>query len=98
MPADLGKKYICFQCGTKFYDFNKPEVLCPKCNANQKAAPAKVKAPKKEKSVHVIDDDEASPDSEQSDQAEEFSPDTVGLDHKREGIDPGDLRMDDYDE
>lgn len=97
MPADLGKKYICFNCGTKFYDFKKPEAICPKCNANQKVAPAKVKAPKKEKSVHVIEDDET-PEGEQAEQTEEFSADAVGLDHRREGIDPGDLRMDDYDE
>lgn len=97
MPADLGKKYICFNCGAKFYDFKKPEAVCPKCNANQKAAPAKVKAPKKEKSVHVIEDDET-PEGEAAEQTEEFAADAVGLDHRREGIDPGDLRMDDYDE
>ena len=89
MPADLGKKYICFNCGTKFYDFKKPEAVCPKCNANQKGAPAKAKAPKKEKAAHVIEDEE----SEQQEHAE-----NMGLDHRREGIDPGDLRMDDYDE
>ncbi|HEU4952301.1 MAG TPA: TIGR02300 family protein [Holophagaceae bacterium] len=97
MPADLGKKYICFNCGTKFYDFKKPEAVCPKCNANQKSAPAKVKAPKKEKSVHVIEDDEAA-EPEHAESVDEFSADAVGLDHRREGIDPGDLRMDDYDE
>lgn len=97
MAADLGKKYICFNCGTKFYDFKKPEAVCPKCNVNQKAAPAKVKAPKKEKSVHVIEDDETA-ETEHAEGVEEFSADAVGLDHRREGIDPGDLRMDDYDE
>jgi hypothetical protein len=37
--GDLGNKYICFQCGTKFYDLRRPEPLCPKCGANQKNAP-----------------------------------------------------------
>ena len=37
MP-DLGKKYECFNCGTKFYNLGKPEALCPKCGANQKNA------------------------------------------------------------
>ena len=97
MPADLGKKYICFNCGTKFYDFRKPEAVCPKCNANQKGAPAKAKAPKKEKAAHVIEDEE-SEQQEHAENMDEFSADTVGLDHRREGIDPGDLRMDDYDE
>ncbi len=95
--ADLGKKFTCYQCGTKFYDFKKPEAVCPKCAANQKNAPAKAKAVKKEKTVHVIEDDEAA-EPEHAEGMEEFSADTVGLDHRREGIDPGDLRMDDYDE
>jgi hypothetical protein len=37
MP-DLGKKYECFSCGTKFYDLGRPDPLCPKCGANQKQA------------------------------------------------------------
>ncbi len=39
MP-DLGKKYECFSCGTKFYNLGKPEAICPKCGANQKDARA----------------------------------------------------------
>jgi hypothetical protein len=39
MP-DLGKKYECFNCGTKFYNLGKPEAICPKCGANQKDARA----------------------------------------------------------
>ena len=27
-----GIKYFCTNCGTKFYDLNKPEAICPKCN------------------------------------------------------------------
>lgn len=34
----LGTKHECFNCGTKFYDLGKSEVLCPKCGANQKDA------------------------------------------------------------
>ena len=37
MP-ELGKKYTCYSCHTKFYDLGKPEPLCPKCNANQRDA------------------------------------------------------------
>ena len=41
MPAkDLGNKYVCFKCSTKFYDLKKPDPLCPKCGANQKESPA----------------------------------------------------------
>jgi len=37
MP-DLGKKYECYNCRTKFYNLGKPEAICPKCGANQKDA------------------------------------------------------------
>jgi len=36
----LGKKFTCYNCGTKFYDLNKPEKICPKCGADQMAKPA----------------------------------------------------------
>ena len=96
--ADLGKKFTCFQCAAKFYDFGKPEALCPKCGANQKSAPAKPKAVKKEKSVHVIEDDfPAEPEAESLE--ETFTENVVAIERGRsEGFDPGDLRMDDYDE
>jgi hypothetical protein len=41
MARELGSKFICFNCGTKFYDLHKPEPLCPKCGANQHEIPAK---------------------------------------------------------
>jgi hypothetical protein len=41
---DLGTKHTCFKCGTKFYDFRKPEPLCPKCGADQRQSPV-TKAP-----------------------------------------------------
>ncbi len=41
MPArDLGHKYDCFKCGTKFYDLKKPAPVCPKCGADQREKPA----------------------------------------------------------
>ena len=33
---NLGNKFECFSCGTRFYDLGKPEAICPKCGANQK--------------------------------------------------------------
>ena len=39
MARDLGSKYICFKCGTKFYDLKKPVPSCPKCGADQREAP-----------------------------------------------------------
>jgi hypothetical protein len=37
MP-NLGRKYTCYSCHTKFYDLGKPEPLCPKCGADQRDA------------------------------------------------------------
>ena len=37
MP-DLGRKYTCYSCHTKFYDLGKPEPICPKCGADQRDA------------------------------------------------------------
>ncbi len=39
----LGNKWECFSCGAKFYDLNKPEPLCPKCEANQLERPKAVR-------------------------------------------------------
>ncbi len=33
--ADLGKRYKCYKCGTKFYDLNKPDPICPSCGEDQ---------------------------------------------------------------
>ncbi|HVE84035.1 MAG TPA: FYDLN acid domain-containing protein [Myxococcales bacterium] len=41
MPAkDLGNKFVCFKCSTKFYDMKKPDPVCPKCGADQRESPA----------------------------------------------------------
>lgn len=41
MPAkDLGSKFVCFKCATKFYDLRKPDPICPKCGADQRESPA----------------------------------------------------------
>jgi hypothetical protein len=37
MP-ELGKKYTCYSCHTKFYDLGKPIPKCPKCGADQRDA------------------------------------------------------------
>jgi uncharacterized protein (TIGR02300 family) len=44
MP-DLGKKYECAECGTKFYDLGKSDRPCPRCGSNQRAALEREKAP-----------------------------------------------------
>ena len=37
---DLGNKFVCYKCSTKFYDLKKPDPLCPKCGADQRESPA----------------------------------------------------------
>jgi hypothetical protein len=37
----LGNKYVCYQCGCKFYDLSRPKPICPKCGADQSGAPAR---------------------------------------------------------
>lgn len=29
--AELGNKFECAECGTKFYDLGNPNAVCPKC-------------------------------------------------------------------
>ena len=41
MPAkDLGQKFVCYKCTTKFYDMKKPDPVCPKCGSDQRESPA----------------------------------------------------------
>lgn len=42
--AKYGKKYVCFSCGCKFYDLNKPKAVCPRCKANQDENPTNAAA------------------------------------------------------
>ncbi|MFW5879091.1 MAG: FYDLN acid domain-containing protein [Myxococcota bacterium] len=36
---ELGTRYTCFACGTKFYDLHRPVPTCPKCEADQRDDP-----------------------------------------------------------
>ena len=36
--SELGKKYTCYSCHTKFYDLGKAVPVCPKCGADQRDA------------------------------------------------------------
>ncbi len=33
--AELGTRYKCYKCGTKFYDLGKPQPICPSCSEDQ---------------------------------------------------------------
>ena len=36
----LGQRWVCYECAARFYDLNRPEPLCPKCQADQRQSPA----------------------------------------------------------
>ena len=39
--ARLGRRYVCYVCGTKFYDLNRPLPTCPDCSSDQREAPVR---------------------------------------------------------
>ena len=87
MP-DLGKKYTCYSCHTKFYDLGKPIPLCPKCGADQReaedVAPAPVSRSRAARAPVVveepIDDNDLASEAESpvsgDEEEEEIIPDT----------------------
>lgn len=61
--AALGTKRICGNCGSRFYDLNKAQIICPKCGYEEKASAVEdhvidlpVKEEKAEKAVMVDDE------------------------------------------
>lgn len=93
MP-ELGKKYTCYSCHTKFYDLGKPVPLCPKCGADQRDADeAPVYTAPRGRAARVV---------EEPPEDEEFTPAaTPGAaeGEEEEGFDaPADDREDDADE
>ena len=83
MARDLGTKYICFKCGTKFYDLKKPVPACPKCGADQRDAPvAKPQTARQQRAAAAKEAEETeapeTPEAEaeeEDDEAEEASDD-----------------------
>jgi len=83
MARDLGSKYVCYKCGTKFYDLKKPVPACPKCGADQREAPvakplsaraarAAAAAPKEVEDPELpATDDEEAEDEEEDDKDED---------------------------
>ena len=38
--SQLGRRYSCFSCGCKFYELNRDQAICPRCEADQEDDPA----------------------------------------------------------
>jgi uncharacterized protein (TIGR02300 family) len=100
-PASLGTKRSCPDCGTKFYDFNKEDVVCPKCESkvdiNDTGTIARASEPKKktkeipEEALMESEDlvvEESSDDFESVDDLEDEEEDIVeDLEVEEEGED-----------
>jgi len=80
MARDLGTKYTCFKCSTKFYDLKKPAPTCPKCGTDQREAPvpkvitarqARAAAAAREESEVAAEEEELEAEEEEEDDAEE---------------------------
>jgi len=83
MARDLGTKYVCFKCGTKFYDLKKPVPVCPKCGADQREAPsakpggprARAAPPREVEPEEAVAGDEDEAEAEDEDEAAEADED-----------------------
>jgi hypothetical protein len=79
-PPQLGTKYACYKCGTKFYDLGRAQALCPKCSANPKDAPPEDPKKARERAAPVeIETDEVEVDVPADDE-DEIAPRTVDED------------------
>ena len=43
--AKLGTRWTCYSCAGHFYDLNKPDPICPRCEADQRESPVFQKKP-----------------------------------------------------
>lgn len=88
MP-ELGKKYTCYSCHTKFYDLGKPIPVCPKCGADQRdSEDAPVSTPSRSRS-RVVEEPVEEPDFEAEttpagDEDEEEIVEPAGADREEE--------------
>src|SRR4051812_13265979 len=79
MARDLGTKYTCFKCATKFYDLKKPAPTCPKCGADQREAPipkvpttrqARAAAAREEEELAAAEEEEKEGDEDEEEEKE----------------------------
>lgn len=90
--ANLGRKYTCYSCHTKFYDLGKPVPLCPRCNADQRNAEEApvITSHRSRRIVEVpVEEPEFSPEAENETESEETEEVVVDAD-KSEPVDDDD--------
>ena len=99
-----GFKRICASCATRFYDFNKDPILCPKCGAEFTGV-VKIRT---RRGKAVVDDVKAKPEEEDEVEKADGDDTTVSLsdveDDENAAVDDeeeetgGDLDLDDLDD
>ncbi|MBU8900672.1 TIGR02300 family protein [Corallococcus sp. H22C18031201] len=83
---DLGTKFVCFKCSTKFYDMKKPDPVCPKCGADQRESPALKPAPEGRRSrlsaapkvIEPVEPEEPAASEDEEEDLESFDDDEAG--------------------
>jgi len=91
-PTHLGTRYACWQCGTKFYDLNKPNPACPKCGADPREAPkaaapavSEPKPPRKVRPAALADEEtETLEDEEDFEEGDDLEDEGVGFEDEEE--------------
>jgi hypothetical protein len=96
--AMLGQKWTCFSCGRKFYDLNRPEPTCPKCQVDQRESPLLAKPVKraKGKKVEEVKPEPPPPPPPKASQAEAGDADeeiTPEIEQEIEDIDLNDVEL-----
>lgn len=106
MPDIRGLKRVCASCATRFYDFNKSPIICPKCSAEFTGI-VKVRTRRGRNIIDEAKAKAANQDEETPEAAEEDDRTTVSLEEISEeenaGADDdaeeaGDLDLDDLDD
>ena len=54
--AELGNKHTCVDCGVKFYDLNKLEIICPACGKEVKLTSDDQQVQLQAKETPVVDE------------------------------------------
>lgn len=54
----LGERFVCSECGTKFYDLGRPTAVCPRCQTVQDKTPVNPSRRKKSTKEEEPDIDE----------------------------------------
>lgn len=103
MPDIRGLKRVCASCATRFYDFNKDPVLCPKCGAEFTGV-VKIRT---RRGRNVIEEAKAKAAAEETTEVVETDDATVSLEDleteengevEDDAEDAGDLDLDELDD